>query len=273
MDKLFVKTRSFNPAYSSCSNLTPKNFRWTIEPSDTCVYTDDVLIYGLNDDSVSNKYGWLLESKAIIPQVYSRVREPVFKQTYKKIFTCDRELVRYDPQLFVEVFAGSNVPWCAPNSNPSKTKLCCMFCSPKLMCDGHVLRHTLAFKYRKYFDLYGGAHGSPRVGENGTPHPKKDDVLSQYMFCLVTENEIYDNYFTEKITDCFATKTVPIYYGSPSIGEFFNKDGILFFNPKENYNFTKLTRELYFSMIDAINDNYNKITNLDMCDDQIWNKI
>ena len=116
-------------------------------------------------------------------------------------------------------------------------------------------------------------YGSPRVGENGTPHPCKDGVISQYMFCVVTENEIYSNYFTEKITDCFATKTIPIYYGSPCIAEYFNSDGILFLNPEKDFNFNCLNVNLYLSMKNAIDDNFDRVSNMLMSDDQIFNYI
>jgi predicted nucleic acid-binding Zn ribbon protein len=52
--------------------------------------------------------------------------------------------------------------------------------------------------------------------------PNKLDGLKDYMFSIVVENSIYPKYYTEKITDCFATGTVPIYYGDKSIGEDFN---------------------------------------------------
>jgi hypothetical protein len=41
------------------------------------------------------------------------------------------------------------------------------------------------------------------------------------------ENATYSNMFTEKITDCFMTGTIPIYYGISNIGDYFNTDGII----------------------------------------------
>ena len=34
------------------------------------------------------------------------------------------------------------------------------------------------------------------------------------MFSVCIENDVYDTYFTEKILDCFATGTIPIYKGT-----------------------------------------------------------
>ena len=47
------------------------------------------------------------------------------------------------------------------------------------------------------------------------------------MYSVVIENHIDDIWFTEKICNCFATKTVPIYYGARDIGNHFYEDGII----------------------------------------------
>ena len=47
------------------------------------------------------------------------------------------------------------------------------------------------------------------------------------MFSIAIENASYETYFTEKLLDCFATGTIPVYYGAPDIGDYFNKDGII----------------------------------------------
>jgi hypothetical protein len=36
-----------------------------------------------------------------------------------------------------------------------------------------------------------------------------------------------NNYFSEKLMDCFTTETIPIYVGCPNIDKFFNIDGII----------------------------------------------
>jgi len=90
------------------------------------------------------------------------------------------------------------------------------------------------------------------------------------------ENDKYDSYFTEKITDCFATGTVPIYYGSKSIGEYFNTDGIIFLDGDVNtmYNtISKIRGEMYYSRIDAIKDNMERVKTMQLADDMLYEKI
>lgn len=53
------------------------------------------------------------------------------------------------------------------------------------------------------------------------------DCLFDSMFHISIENNCETNYFTEKICDCFATYTVPIYIGCPNIGDYFDLDGII----------------------------------------------
>jgi len=64
----------------------------------------------------------------------------------------------------------------------------------------------------------------------------KLDVLKDYRFSIVIENARIDNWVTEKLTDCFLTGTVPIYYGAPNIGEKFNEDGIIQFDSTDQLN-------------------------------------
>jgi hypothetical protein len=99
----------------------------------------------------------------------------------------------------------------------------------------------------------------------------KLDGLKDYMFSIVVENSIYPKYYTEKITDCFATGTVPIYYGDKSIGEDFNNDGIIFLDDLES--FDNLSPELYKSMLPLVHDNYNRLFSLKTADDFIYESV
>ena len=48
--------------------------------------------------------------------------------------------------------------------------------------------------------------------------------LKTYKYSLCIENSCYDNYFTEKITDCLLSWTIPIYFGCTNIDKYFPKD-------------------------------------------------
>ena len=51
-----------------------------------------------------------------------------------------------------------------------------------------------------------------------------------YRFSIVIENCKRDYWFTEKLIDCLRTGTIPIYWGCPSIGDFFDIRGFILFD-------------------------------------------
>ena len=53
------------------------------------------------------------------------------------------------------------------------------------------------------------------------------------MFHVCVENIKRNNWYTEKIGEAFCTKTLPIYWGCPNIGEFYDKRGIITFETTE----------------------------------------
>jgi hypothetical protein len=71
--------------------------------------------------------------------------------------------------------------------------------------------------------------------------------------------------------DCFATGTIPIYYGSPEIYKNFNMNGILLLDNSFNYDI--LSFELYQSKLDAIHDNFIKEKNHKIADDVLFEKL
>jgi len=58
----------------------------------------------------------------------------------------------------------------------------------------------------------------------GTITGPKFDTLARYEFCLCYENSSFPGYITEKIFDCFATGTIPIYRGAPDIDSFLPRE-------------------------------------------------
>jgi hypothetical protein len=84
---------------------------------------------------------------------------------------------------------------------------------------------------------------------------------NESMFHVAVENSKHNNWYTEKIGDAFASKTVPIYWGCPNIGDYFDERGIIRFNTKEELIdiVNNLTPELYESMKPYIEINYQLV--------------
>jgi len=140
-----------------------------------------------------------------------------------------------------------------------KTKLASMIVSNKRWTKQHEIRHDFAMANQTRIDVFG--RGIAEI-------PKKEMGLNDYMFSFAAENDTYDTYFTEKILDCFATGTIPIYMGTKKIVEYFNPEGILFFDG--TYDLDSLTPDLYYSKMDAIKDNYERVQKYSILDDWLY---
>ncbi len=136
--------------------------------------------------------------------------------------------------------------------------------SSKTMCKGHMLRHEV---YDLLPDRIGDLEITKYMSDCGGTHPARQPVLEckrpllyPYQYSIVMENGRYPNWITEKLVDCLLSRTIPIYYGAPNVGEYFDKDGILDFDNKyELQSLLKwLTPEFYQSKAAAIEHNLHE---------------
>lgn len=81
---------------------------------------------------------------------------------------------------------------------------------------------------------------------------------SQFHIAIENTNRI-KNAFSEKLIDCFHTRTIPIYYGPSNIGDFFNSKGIFLVNSVSEIIdvCNNLNESTYYSLLDVIEENYN----------------
>lgn len=172
----------------------------------------------------------LIEPRSIQPNVYDYVLQ-VYDQ-YEYVFTHDSKLLNDLPNAKPILWGGV---WCRLEGiditsindkekkykikEPKKTKLISMVSSDKELCDLHKERKRIARKYKDKIDVFGTIDG----GNYCDPI----DALEPYMYSVVIENHIDNIWFTEKLLNCFATKTIPIYYGARDIDEYFDSNGII----------------------------------------------
>jgi hypothetical protein len=147
--------------------------------------------------------------------------------------------------------------WVDPYKDREKHNLISFLTSSKLMTPNHRFRH----------EVFDALTGKESVGEfdifiKMTPPriEKKDQVLDGSKFSIIIENENSRNYFTEKIIDCFASKTIPIYYGCTNIDDFFDPEGIIKFNSvQELMNIlSSLTPQDYDNRLAVIENNFTE---------------
>lgn len=204
-----------------------------------------------NNESKINSFGLLFESKAIIPDVYENVKNIINK--FQKVFTHDSELLKNFDNCFW--IPGGGV-WIGGNYGKGdieikqKYSICSLVSSSKKMCELHNLRLNIAKTLNNTSVTVFGLDRWVPINE----------TLDSFMFSIVIENYQDEMYFTEKILNCFATGTIPIYLGSKNIDEKFNGDGIIKFNSiEELYSILpRLNSELYYKKIEAIKDNFDR---------------
>jgi hypothetical protein len=63
----------------------------------------------------------------------------------------------------------------------------------------------------------------------------KKSFLSSYRFNICFENSSSPGYSTEKIIQAFSAKTIPIYWGDPSIATFFNREAFIDLREFKNF--------------------------------------
>jgi hypothetical protein len=124
-------------------------------------------------------------------------------------------------------------------------------------------------------DIFGGVANSKIIGvDNGRHHKPKLEALQNYRFSVTIENDDHPGYYTEKITDCFATGTVPVYWGDPNISKIFDSKGIITIDDPNNVQWIpNLTEQDYLDRMDAVKKNFDIVMNLDMGDDEIFKYI
>jgi len=248
-----------------CSDFQiSENFQWDRTQSNTnenLVVTDNFLTSNL--PSSKNKIAWLIEPVCVAPQHYDYVRNNLMKFDY--ILTHEKTLLDLD---YNAKFIPFGCCWIPKEEQKvyDKTKNISVISSNKTFTDGHRLRHEVIQKFGDKMDVFGRGYD---------PIEFKIDGLRDYRFSVVIENCKRDYWFTEKLIDCFATGTIPIYWGCPSISDFFNTDGMLIFDSIDELEsiLDNCNEELYNSKLDGIKDNFEKSKNFLLPDEHVYKFI
>jgi hypothetical protein len=281
MDELTIFGAPFSLDHgSSCSTRKPKNFRWGSNPDSRVFILADRTIPMCLNTNLKDKifYGWIVESFQIVPDLMEFIqknKEQLFMKL-RGIFTCSDELCSQDPR-FIKIPPGSNLPWTdlADCKIYDKSKNVSMLSSAKNYAKGHKIRWNIATALKNRIDIFGGVVNTKVVGQDiGMHHKSKLEALKDYRFSVTIENDNHSGYYTEKITDCFATGTIPIYWGDPSIGKIFDSKGIITIDdPNDIYWIPNLGEQEYLDRINSINKNFEIVMNLQMGDEGIWEYI
>lgn len=254
---------------------TPERILWDrIHPGlDIHFYTSAEALHTVGKPR--KKFAYLIESDAIVPEDYRMFEEHKgLDKEFELIFTFSEKLLnQYSNARFLPasgVWYGnecSGTRW-DEKQYEKKTKGISIIASDKSMCEFHKLRREIAVSLKQSgkADTFGAFDGGHRV-------EFIDETLTDYRFQVVIENEMTEYYFTEKIMNCFASMTIPVYIGATKIGKFFNADGIIQVKePSCEAVFEALkqcTESFYEEHIDAIKDNFQRVKEYSCIEDYL----
>jgi hypothetical protein len=90
--------------------------------------------------------------------------------------------------------------------------------------------------------------------------PDKRKAFEEAMFVITPENTYHNNYYSEKLVDCFIAKSIPLLWGLPNVAQHFNTSGVIQFSTADELMslLPQLTPELYHSRMHSIEDNYQR---------------
>tara|TARA_R100000951_G_scaffold83290_1_gene71048 strand:- start:10841 stop:11710 length:870 start_codon:yes stop_codon:yes gene_type:complete len=229
--KIAIADGNFGHHPASCADgFSASFFEWdrTGEAvSDTCFITD-LLLQKVDKCRAKRKVAWLIEPRSINPRIYEWIEDN--NHLYDFVLTFDKTLLDKGENFLYMPFI---VSWIEPPDHidgyrtpkaeayHAKTNPVSMIASCKNMCAGHAFRQEVIEAVSSRVDHFG--RGFKEI-------EKKEEGLYPYRFSIVLENTQDDYYFSEKIVDCFATGTIPIYWGGSGVGKHYDEEGIIRFD-------------------------------------------
>ena len=264
MVRINIRDKNFDGEPSSCHRGKNKHVEWVFNNelvSRSCFITDMCLADVSKASGVKRKIAWILEPKAIHPHVYEWIA--VNNKKFDYVLTFDTELIQRGENF---LYYPHGRCWINNYIEVPKSRSISIIASSKRTTIGHQLRHQVISRMGCDMDVYG-------YGYN--PVKDKEEALSPYRFSVTIENSVQPGYWTEKIVDCFATKTIPIFWGDRSVCDHFDSEGILFFNnEQELIQIIKSVREsgnaIYESKLTAVNRNLSKAEEYRIPEDWIF---
>jgi hypothetical protein len=207
------------------SHRTWDGVRFTIDPVSECDYLvifnncqlDPVAVRCpaahlwavMQEPYIPNLFDWMIEGHEPFARVFTHhppSGEPKYVRSHPALpwfvnKTFD-ELIDAVPQQKGEriSFITSNLTWLPGHRNRT------------------ALRHYLAQQEDLPVDIYG--HGIRFIAD-------KWDGLAPYRFALAIENSNSADYWTEKVTDCFLSWTVPLYDGCTNLEDYFPAESFI----------------------------------------------
>lgn len=251
----------------------------TLRNEDITVFQDTTILQYLDGNIVCNPFSKKIAMPKEAPQiggnslVYDTLKTEYHR--FDSIATWNSELAHL-PNYVFKIGGELTQLNVSPKPLPihefklhNKSQLLNFITSDKVMCEGHLFRLSCLSYLQSNsasFDLF---------GRGFDPFSSKVDILKPYAFSIAIENANLINGISEKLLDCLLFGTIPIYYGCPNVGDFFDIRGILYFNtPEELLEIVNnLSMEKYQDMLPYVEKNLNIALDTYQTNDRIFHKF
>lgn len=249
-DHLFLEHTKSASIGGGNIGVGPTHFEWQYADAQTARFvTDSDIKHARGKGQVA----WMLEPVSLHRENYLLA--------YERKDEFDAVLTHSLPEVFRSSYYPYGGSWIAFDQwgMHRKTKNISILLSKKNTMIGHRLRHRIAAEFGDYVDVFMGI-------------PDKIEALAPYRFSIVIESESVVSYFTEKIVDCLCVGTIPIYWGDPYIGKYFDKDGIVpGYSMSQIWNAIEEAGEAkYESMLESVRRNIDHCRDWAICEDNIY---
>lgn len=259
--------------------ISPKfKFKTDIENPDVVVFTDQKCFTEEVDTYDCKKVAWIIEPPIINGNNHINITDPAFYKKFDYVYSYNRWI---EERIDNFVFLAHGGTWLREEdiSLWDKEKSCSMIYSNKNWNAGHnqrlrVVDHLIGNFLENNIDFFGTG--------SSNPIDYKIEALKTYRFSIAMENEAppflfapNTDYFSEKLLDCFLTGTFPIYYGNPTIKNYFNEKGMIVFNDVDNILdiYDSLSNQLYEDSLEAIKENFEIAKKYIHPEDTIYNHL
>ena len=290
----FLYDDRFSHSKGAVSHNTPRDWRWVREGplgSLPVFYSHEKMFEVSLSVPKPRRFGLLIESPAIAPRLYNDVHS-VFDD-FALVFTSNSQLLsNYENARFIPS-GGVWLPEKRADSNLSeadKVRMVSMISSNKLHCPEHIRRYAIAlglergvrevdvfrqgFRFsrrtRRQAPILFTSSGLTRELSKKAVEPS--EYLSQYRYSIILENFLDDTFLTEKILNCFASQTIPIYRGASNVGEWFDYRGVIAWRTWRDL--MEILEEVvspedYSRRLEAIRRNFNRVQGFVTIEDYI----
>ena len=148
-----------------------------------------------------------------------------FLNQFATVLACRKDLTHrglVNHHEFAPWYFGMGYNQLAATPRGPKPELLSIVMSNLLYLDGHIARygfgHALMGHFKERLAVFG--RGFNQIAD-------KFEGLYPFQYSVALENSAIDDYITEKIQECYLAYTMPIYYGAPNIGHYFDLDSMI----------------------------------------------